>query len=557
VISSSGLFDYEYYRIANGVSGSDDELLEHYLDADMHSSVRPNPYFEPAFYLQRYPDINPSVVHPFVHFILHGDAEGRWPGPLFNSPWYREKQGLRFSDSALGHYLAHRKSGTVSPIPEFDIDFYAKHCPDVIAAKIDPFEHYISYGYREGRHPSAEFDGQWYAERYLKGASEPNPFFHWLAHKGDPGVYGRFPDDEPTVAREVRKYVKASAEFEELRPLPQSAVRKAKVLAYYLPQFHAFEENDEWWGKGFTEWTNLPRGLPRFQGHYQPRIPETSDFIASTPDGVARTLRRQAEMAIAGGVHGFVFYHYWFNRRRLMAGPVDYLMKDPSIEIPFCLMWANENWTRRWDGAESEVLISQDYRADDDEAMVADFARHFKDPRYIRINGRPLFMIYRPGIVPQAASSIARWRSIWRSRHGEDPIVIMAQAFGDNDPGVFGLDGAIEFPPHELTQSLPSVHRELKILDPEFTGKVYRYGTLVKESLTEATPTFPLIKTAVPSWDNDARRQGSGLIVTDSSPAQYEHWLGQLVKHAVANPFHGEPFACINAWNEWCRGRLS
>jgi len=554
VIRESGLFEFDYYRSAHGLSGSDNDLIEHYLDAGAVTHNRPNPYFESAWYLQRYPDIKPTEVHPFVHFILHGDQEGRWPGPLFNNPWYREQHSLSRSVSALGHYMRHRREGSVSPIPEFDIAYYAKHCPDVIAAKIDPFEHFVAYGYREGRNPSADFDVKWYAERYLGGVIEPNPFYHWLANKGTPGIHGRFPDDEPTVAREVRKFARAAAEFEELRPVPSSAVRKAKVLAYYLPQFHAFPENDRWWGKGFTEWTNLPRGLPRFKGHYQPRIPRDLGFYRLDDDGVAATLRRQIDMASASGVHGFVFYHYWFNRRRLMAGPLEHLMSDPSLDFPFCLMWANENWTRRWDGADSEVLISQDYKVEDDPEMLADFARHFKDPRYIRIDGRPLFMIYRPGIIPQAAATIARWRAYWRETFNEDPILVMAQAFGDTDPTPFGLDGAIEFPPHKLTQTLPPINSELKLLDPEFSGKAYRYETVVNESVNEPVPAFPQIKTVVPSWDNDARRQGSGLVLTGSTPAQYEHWLTTLIDRAQKNPFFGEPFVCVNAWNEWCEG---
>ena len=435
VIRRSGLFDAAYYRHTNPqLTGTEDELLEHYLDVGVPEHRRPNPYFEARWYLDTYADVGQGSMPPLVHYIKHGDSENRWPGPLFNTPWYRATHGITLDQLALAHYLSRRCDGTVSPLPEFDIAYYAKHCPDVIAAKIDAFEHFVSYGFREGRNPAADFDVKWYADRYLSGSLAENPFYHWLAHRGQPGVHGRLPDDEPTVAREVRRSTSAAPDFEELRPLPRTAIRRAKVLAYYLPQFHAFPENDSWWGAGFTEWTNLPRGLPRFKGHYQPRVPRDLGFYSLDAVGQAATMRRQADMARDGGVGGFVFYHYWFNRKRLMAGPLEHLLADPSIDMPFCLMWANENWTRRWDGAESEVLISQDYRADDDEAMVADFARHFTDHRYIRVGGRPLFMIYRPGIIPKAKETIARWRMIWREKFGENPIIIMAQAFGDTDP---------------------------------------------------------------------------------------------------------------------------
>jgi glycosyltransferase involved in cell wall biosynthesis len=555
MIIRSGIFEATYYRHTNrDLDGTDADLLEHFLDIGCSENRRPNPYFEPRWYVEKNPDVSKSGMQPLLHFIVHGDSENRWPGPLFNTPWYRATHGIALDQSALLHYLSRRCDGTVSPIPEFDIGYYAKHSPDVIAARIDPFEHFVAYGFREGRNPSPDFDVKWYADRYLSGSLAENPFYHWLSHNGQPGVHGRLPEDQPTVAREVRRFTRPAAEFEEVRPLPRTAVRKAKILAYYLPQFHAFTENDSWWGKGFTEWTNLPRGLPRFQGHYQPRVPRDLGFYRLDKDGMGTTLHRQAALARDAGVHGFVFYHYWFNRRRLMDGPLEYLLADPTLDMPFCLMWANENWTRRWDGAESEVLISQDYRPGDEDAMLADFARHFRDPRYIRVGGRPLFMLYRPGIIPQARETIARWRVLWREQYNENPLIVMAQAFGDTDPGVFGLDGAVEFPPHKLTQNMPPINHELTLLDPEFTGKAYHYDAVVRQSLDEPEPAFPLIKTVVPSWDNDARRQGAGLVITGSTPALYESWLARLVERAQHTPFFGEKFVCVNAWNEWCEG---
>ncbi len=122
--------------------------------------------------------------------------------------------------------------------------------------------------------------------------------------------------------------------------------------------------------------------------------------------------------------------------------------------MPFCLMWANENWSRRWDGSDEAVLISQDYRDADEPALIATFARHFADPRYIRVGGRPLLMVYRPGLIPDAAATVARWREAFRARHDEDPLFVMAQSFGDADPRPFGMDGAIEFPPHKLVSPL-------------------------------------------------------------------------------------------------------
>ena len=144
----------------------------------------------------------------------------------------------------------------------------------------------------------------------------------------------------------------------------EAAPRRAKLLAYYLPQFHAVPENDAWWGTGFTEWTAISRGMPRFVGQYQPRTPrDLGHYRLGTTPGDTAVMRRQIDMARAGGLFGFVQYFYWFNRRRLLEGPLEAFLADATLDFPFCLMWANENWTRRWDGSEDEVLIAQDYDA--------------------------------------------------------------------------------------------------------------------------------------------------------------------------------------------------
>ena len=259
-------------------------------------------------------------------------------------------------------------------------------------------------------------------------------------------------------------------------------------------------------------------------------------------------------MARESGVEGFVFYYYWFNRKRLLDKPLDLLLEHPEINLPFCLMWANENWSRQWDGGENDIIVSQDYRVEDDLALIADFARHMRDPRYITAEGRPLLMIYRPGSIPESASRIRRWRSLFRDEHRLDPILIMAQGFKDNDPRPFGMDGAIEFPPHKLTESCEPIEGKLQILDEEMTSRVYDYAELVDHALHDDASPFPRIRTATPSWDNDARRQGGGMVLQGSTPHLFERWMHGLIEQAHRSPFFGENFVCINAWNEWGEG---
>ena len=217
-------------------------------------------------------------------------------------------------------------------------------------------------------------------------------------------------------------------------------------------------------------------------------------------------------------------------------------------------MWANENWTRRWDGSEHEVLIAQDYDPDDDAALVDAFARHFRDPRYIRIAGRPLLMVYRADRIPDAPAALARWRALFAERHGEAPLLVMAQSFGAADPREFGFDAAVEFPPHKLCGGLATRNAEMSYLDPRATAQVFAYDDVVAASRAVKPAGFPLIRTAVPGWDNDARRQGAGLVLHGATPARYQAWLEDLVAQAVQAPCLGEALVCVNAWNEWAEG---
>lgn len=548
----TGLFDPDWYRRRyRDVAQAGADPARHFLEAGAAENRWPNAHFDPDWYVRHQLDGAPLSVHPVVHYLEKGERAGLRPITYFDPDWYRERYLGSFDDlSPLGHYLLSRAFGHNDPNLAFDTAFYVRENPDVVAAGIDPFEHFLEVGYREGRNPSAEFDVRYYQRRHLHG-QDINPLVHFIEVGARLGN-NPDPNAEPTPAAEVRRFSRPAREFEEFQPeIAAHREKLAKLIAFYLPQFHPFPENDDWWGTGFTEWTNLSRGNPRFEGHYQPRVPRDLGFYDLRDLSV---MRRQVELALAAGLHGFCFYYYNFNGKRLLHGPVEAFLDTPDIDFPFCIIWANENWSRRWDGSESEILIRQDYRPEDAAGLIDDLARHFKDPRYIRVGGRPLFFIYRAGIIPHPRETISHWRDLFRERHGEDPLFFLAQTFTDHDPGRFGLDGALEFPPHKILSEVHPSNPKIEFFDHGFAGYVYQYDEVVEASLGVPKPDFPLIKTAFPSWDNDARRQGRGVTVTGSTPRKYQRWLEQLVASARQNPVAGEPFVFINAWNEWAEG---
>lgn len=548
-IRASALLDCVAYARAHGLAGPA-EAEWHFLTAGAAAGYKPNPYFDPAWYLAQNPDIAAIGINPLLHYIAEGEAAGRPPSPWFDLAWYATQHTADPGRTLLAHFLARRCSGHVSPLPEFDPAYYLARHPDVAEAGIDPCEHFLLWGYREGRNPSPRFDTRYYIRRHLRGETVENPVLHYRRLRHDLHLSTAAADDSAGQFADTRRFLRPGPDFEEILSLPETARRRARVLAFYLPQFHAIPENDRWWGPGFTEWTSISRGQSRFEGHYQPRIPRDLGHYNLADPAV---MRRQAALAHAAGIAGFVHYFYWFNGKRLLEAPIDAMLADPAITMPFCLMWANENWTRRWDGADQEILIAQDWRAEDEPAPIACLLRHMRDPRYIRIDGRPLLMIYRPALIPDTRATIDRWRRLFLAA-GEAPILVMAQSFNAIDPRLFGFDAAVEFPPHKLANALSEIGETLHWHDPAATAQVFAYEAIAAASLAEPAPPFALIKTAVPGWDNDARRQGHGLVLHGASPVGYQAWLAALISRAQAHPVFGEAIVCINAWNEWAEG---
>ena len=338
-----------------------------------------------------------------------------------------------------------------------------------------------------------------------------------------------------------------SAYYQPIRELP-IASSGLNAIAFYLPQFHAFPENDAWWGRGFTEWTNVSKSVPQFAGHLQPRLPGELGFYDLRLKDV---LRRQQQLARLYGIHGFCFHHYWFAGKRLMETPFNHVLADPTMDLPFCLCWANENWTRRWDGAEHDVLIAQQHSPEDDLAFIADILPALRDSRYMRIDGAALLIVYRVTLLPDPRATAQRWRDYCRQQGVGEIHLVAAQTFGIQDPREYGFDAALEFPPHNVEPDEIS-SRQL-MFNSVFRGRIYRYADMVRRQQDAAVPDYKLYKCAFPGWDNSARKPGRGHVFHGSSPTLFAEWLRGIARYALrTSPTGGMVF--VNAWNEWGEG---
>ncbi len=324
----------------------------------------------------------------------------------------------------------------------------------------------------------------------------------------------------------------------------------ATIVAFYLPQFHAIPENDVWWGVGFTEWHNVSRALPQFEGHAQPRLPGALGFYdLQLPDA----MRRQMKLAKSYGVGAFCSYFYWFAGKTLLEAPLQQWLNDSSLDLPLCLCWGNENWSRRWDGRAQDILIGQQHSAADDLAFIEHVSRYLADPRYLRVEGVPLLLVYRPGLLPNPKATAQRWREWCRANGIGEIRLAYVQSFDRVDPRDIGFDAAVEFPPNN--RSLTPITAQQQLLNADYGGDVYDWRELVRQSTAQTDPDYPCYPGVNPGWDNEPRRSGRGRVFAHASPRGYRDWL----RHAVASARRRQPLqplVFVNAWNEWAEGAV-
>ena len=333
-----------------------------------------------------------------------------------------------------------------------------------------------------------------------------------------------------------------------------------RLIAFYLPQFHPIPENDEWWGSGFTEWRNVASARALFPGHYQPHLPADLGFYDLRLPEVREA---QAELARQYGIHGFCYYHYWFNGRRILERPFTEVFSSGKPDFPFCLCWANENWTRVWDGSSQQVLLEQHYSSDDDLAHIRALMPAFADSRYIRIDGRPLFLVYRTELLPEPARTAEIWRNeVAKAGLGDIYLARVENFVSGVDPQKIGFDAAIEFAPNGANVGKVKfrgpAHRllaRLGLLPGVYVdGKVINYRALMLGMLAKADPRFTRFRCVTPMWDNTARRRTGAHIYVGSTPKLYGAWLAEIARQTVDKSPSQERLIFVNAWNEWAEG---
>lgn len=339
-----------------------------------------------------------------------------------------------------------------------------------------------------------------------------------------------------------------------------------KYYAFYLPQYHPINENNIWWGNNFTEWFNVTKAKPLFKGHHQPQLPKDIGFYDLRLDSVRQM---QADMAAKYGIDGFIYYHYWFHGKRLLNEPLDMLMKNKTIKTSFAICWANENWTRAWDGLEREMLIKQEYSDADDANHFELISELFKDSRYIKIDQRNLFILYRPLKIPNFENFIKKFREFILKNNGVNPFILGVRdsSLDENMVGQMNriLDGVIDFQPNsedfdDAMVSKSNAYNIIKKLLPDSvyqyfkikvkTQKVVSYKNLVKAKekyyLKHLNNIYPCV---FPSWDNTARRN-SPTIIQNEDGKLFSNWL-KAASHYAKNK---TDVVFINAWNEWAEG---
>ena len=329
---------------------------------------------------------------------------------------------------------------------------------------------------------------------------------------------------------------------------------RARAIALYLPQFHPIPENDLWWGKGFTEWTNTAKARPLFRGHYQPHIPADLGFYDLR---LHETRVQQAELAAEHGIEGFCYYHYWFAGRRILHRPFDEVVASSTPSLPFCVCWANETWTGVWHGVPNKILIEQTYPGEDDHrAHFATLLPAFRDPRYIRVDGKPVFVVYQPLKFPDVGAVLRLWRAMADEAGLSGLHIVACTTDNVGDPTAFGYDAILRKPGFSqrpwVSWRKPAAWARQKVNHWRGVPSIYRFSDFFAQHKPrrEAREAYSCV---VHAWDNTPRSGRNGVVFVDSTPETYRELITAAVE-AVSDKPPDHRLVFLKSWNEWAEG---
>ncbi|WP_321900026.1 glycoside hydrolase family 99-like domain-containing protein [Paraburkholderia heleia] len=451
----------------------------------------------------------------------------------------------------------------------YDAAWYMLHHPEVEASKMDPAEHYLTIGGALGYRPGPEFDVKQYLKRNEDvAASGMNPVLHYIRFGELEGRAGAVQTQPAGGHHDLKLESNGRSLYADPPRLSDALEQPAIVLssreaqvpdaelprtfAFYLPQFHPIPENNWAHGPGFTEWNNVIKAKPLFRGHYQPKIPGELGYYDLRSFDV---VRQQVELAKEYGISGLCFYYYYFHGKKLLYKPIEnYINSD--LKMPFFFLWANENWSKRWDGGDNEVIIAQQHSKEDDLAFIRELMPLFEDDRYTKVNGKPVLCIYKAHLFPDILSTTEIWRDEMARRGFPGIYLVMVDDWTPEppQPRQLGFDASYEIPSNVVPPDVLSRETDSLDLPENFTGRIVDYDRFARFHMSRPAPEYRRFRTVMLPWDNTPRYGSRALVHVNTEGDSYRLWLAQALLDTHRRYPAEERIVFLHSWNEWCEG---
>ena len=463
--------------------------------------------------------IKPATV-PRWREARHPDSQLLLASGLFDIGWFVLQDPAAADDPRhpVDRYLSESDTFSVSPGPLFDSAAYLQKNPGVADANVNVLLHFLRHDPEVGSYLQKML-GQQAAGAVKMGRSDPA--FH-PAHRA-----ARPPLSTPDPA------------------MP-------RLFAFYLPQFHPIPENDWAHGSGFTEWQNVVKAKPLFRGHHQPRLPgELGYYDLRAPD----VIRQQIKLAQEHGISGFCFYYYYFAGRKILYKPIEIFLQS-DIDFPFMFLWANENWTKRWDGGNDDVIIAQSHSPDDDLMFIRGLLPVFSDRRYVRVAGKPVLMVYKTHLFPDIKKTTELWRDEMEQQGFAGIYLVMVDDWtGDLDhPREHGFDASYVIPSNIVPNETLAAETDELGLDEDFQGRIVDYSKFAHYHNTRPKPPYRRFQTVMAPWDNTPRYGQRAMVQINGVGPSYGQWLLNAMLTTFRNNPVEERIVFLHSWNEWCEG---